>query len=415
MPVMTKNDPKRSSIQGLPKKSHIIIILISSIPFIYLVYLVVTFSVDLPYRDSWDLIPYIEKVHSDNLTPVDLWAQHNEHRIFFPRIIMLLYAELTHWDIKHATLINILLGALIFSSFAYLVRKTTQKKKTISLWIFPVLSLIIFSLNQWENWFHEWQMQIFLSVLLFLNWVIIMSSDNLNRLKFFAATILAVISTYSFSNGLIIWPIGALLLVLKSKFKRNNLSYLFIWVASSIVIYISYFINYQRPLYHPPLLAFTKDLSGYVKYVLVYLGTPVAISDTNAALFFGFFGLFITSFAYLFIIKNKLTPFSTLVPYMCLTLYVILSALITGIGRAGISNNLVPTSRYATISQLLWLSIIVLLFIIIQKVRGDNLSLGKLIKTLSVISIFLIVYLICRNTIQGSLIGIYRYKQLSWV
>src|SRR3989344_6508408 len=168
---MTKNSPKRPGILNSPKKKHIafLIISISSIPFVYLIYLVVNFSVDLPYRDSWDLIPYIEKVHSGNLALVDLWTQHNEHRIFFPRIIMLLYAELTHWNLQYATLINILLGGLFFLSFTYLVRKRTQENKTVSLWIFPIFSLIIFSLNQWENWFHEWQMQIFLSVLLFLN------------------------------------------------------------------------------------------------------------------------------------------------------------------------------------------------------------------------------------------------------
>jgi len=58
-------------------------------------------GVDVPVLDEWDdTAPLFEKVADGSLGFGDFYAQHNEHRIFFPRLIFVALGRLTHWDIR---------------------------------------------------------------------------------------------------------------------------------------------------------------------------------------------------------------------------------------------------------------------------------------------------------------------------
>jgi len=51
------------------------------------------YGITIPYWDQWEFVPLLEKLHNHTLTLNDLWSQHNEHRILFPKILMLLLAR----------------------------------------------------------------------------------------------------------------------------------------------------------------------------------------------------------------------------------------------------------------------------------------------------------------------------------
>src|SRR5438128_1219761 len=76
------------------------------------------FGVNLPYWDQWELVPLLAKLHDGQLTLADLTAQHNEHRIFFPRLIMLGLATLTRYNTVAEMYFNagllVVLGAVLF-------------------------------------------------------------------------------------------------------------------------------------------------------------------------------------------------------------------------------------------------------------------------------------------------------------
>src|SRR5205823_6120927 len=44
--------------------------------------------------------PLFEKMQDGTLGVADFFAQHNEHRIFFPRLIFFALGRLTHWNIR---------------------------------------------------------------------------------------------------------------------------------------------------------------------------------------------------------------------------------------------------------------------------------------------------------------------------
>src|SRR5215468_5425056 len=63
--------------------------------------LIFKYGVDSPVMDEWDgTAPLFEKMADGSLRFGDFFAQHNEHRIFFPRLIFFALGRLTHWDVR---------------------------------------------------------------------------------------------------------------------------------------------------------------------------------------------------------------------------------------------------------------------------------------------------------------------------
>ena len=75
--------------------------LLLGIPALWTGVLMYRFGVDIPYWDQWDgICPLFEKLASGQLGIADFFVQQNEHRIFFPRLLMYSLARLTHWNIR---------------------------------------------------------------------------------------------------------------------------------------------------------------------------------------------------------------------------------------------------------------------------------------------------------------------------
>ena len=81
----------------------IVVIAVLFLPLAFTFSFVYKFGITIPYWDQWELVPLLEKMHNHTLTLADLWAQHNEHRIIFPKILMMLLARLSNWNIFLAT------------------------------------------------------------------------------------------------------------------------------------------------------------------------------------------------------------------------------------------------------------------------------------------------------------------------
>src|SRR3989442_15697534 len=102
-------------IHGLETKTsleRLQIFLVGS-PVLALIILVQLYGVNIPFWDQWEMVPLFQKYRSGELEWGDLWAQHAEHRIFFPRLIMLGLAVLSDWNIMWELYFNIVLGSLI--------------------------------------------------------------------------------------------------------------------------------------------------------------------------------------------------------------------------------------------------------------------------------------------------------------
>ncbi len=95
-------------------------------PLVFLLCVIFKYAVAVPYWDQWELVPLLEKMDAGGLTFHDLWAQHNEHRILFPKIIMLALARLTGWNTYYELTVNVVLALVLFAVFVRQMKITAR-------------------------------------------------------------------------------------------------------------------------------------------------------------------------------------------------------------------------------------------------------------------------------------------------
>jgi hypothetical protein len=201
-------------------------------------------------------IPYYEKLQSGTLSFADLFTQHNEHRLFFPRIIFLLLGYFTNLNtvvnMYFSALLLVFILAIIFYSY---MRFFGFSEKSL-LGFLPV-PYLLFSFVQFENtlWGLQiaWYMLILFSVLSFI------FLENIKRGNVFLvfAIISGVIASYSSLQGLLVWPVGIVYLIFRGILEKDNrlfwLKIFLSWTVVALLVVSLYFVNYHQPGYHPSI------------------------------------------------------------------------------------------------------------------------------------------------------------------
>lgn len=343
-------------------------------PLLWVVFAVVRYAVDVPFLDQWELVPFLEKSSQGQLTLGDLWAQHNEHRIFFPRMIMLGLAHLTHWNICWELVVNVLLACGIFAVLAWQIQATRKELGVEPLkWAVPACAVVVFSLCQYENWLWGWQLQMFLEVLALVSAIVLLARPQFGWGRFVAASALGIIATFSFANGILIWPLGVgMLLAVEAKRAQRFCAIVF-WLVIGIACVGAYMHGYEKPVEHPPLAAFFNTPLTSAAYILKYLGSACAqygnggaLPDDVWAVIFGIAGPATLAWSAWTIIVNRIANCRALLPYFALGAYSLASAVLTAVGRAGFSSTQALASRYCTMTAPLWVAVLALLLLTSQ-------------------------------------------------
>jgi len=369
----------------------------SLIPIIFLFVLISKYMVDVPFWDQWCLVPLLDKFFSRNLKFFDLWKQHNEHRLVFPKIIMLLLARFSRWNIFYELMIILFLAIGVFLIHIYLIKRTEIKLKTFSgVCLAPFVSLMTFSLVQWENWLWGWQIQIFLNIFASLVCITILTDNNINLYKFVIALFMMIIAALSFANGFILWPLG--LIVIFKLFKKNRNIYSIIWFLIGLICFILYIYNYQKPINHPSVFYLFKKPVDYLLYILLYLGNPLVLFNQQYALVFGEIAIIIFIIIIPLIFISSRIEIKNVYSHLLIAFYSIFSGMVIGIGRAGFGYQQALSSRYTSFSLLFWISIIEILYIYIKFYFKTEMYLIKQKSSIILyVSIMLIIFITSLN------------------
>jgi len=365
-----------------------------------ILYLVIGLGLDAPFWDQWDLVPLIEKFESGTLSLGDLWAQHNEHRPLVPRAIMLLLAKATGWNTRAEMVLGFVMACILLGFMALWLRNTAKDIDPVELYLMlPVISAFVFSFNQWENWFWGWQIQIHLCVLASIVSISLLSANPMSRFHFRLSVIAAIVATYSFSIGLLTWPLGMLMIGTSGQ-KEGKRRAALIWIAFAAVTCITYFIDFKGAPHHAQAYALFSDPLAFLHFLLVGLGAPVCGFDIRIAPWAGLWG--ILAFCLVAFLNWRLTrSFSesrqSIKLVVCWGLFGILSTAAIAAGRAGMGVEFALGSRYIIFSSFLWISIAILLLHLSATGRISPVNLGRLKRTM----IALIMALMIAMTLYG--------------
>ncbi|WP_234734130.1 hypothetical protein [Tellurirhabdus bombi] len=185
-----------------------------------------------------------------------LFKQHNEHRIVYDRLVSgidyLIFGKLNYIHLM-------VIGNLSLIGLLALFAKALRRAQ-VPLWMALPVALLLFNLAQWENMY--WGMaalQNFTVILLIFATLYVLSfRPQLGWLAF----ALAIAATLTSGNGLVVWPIGLALLLL-----RQNFGGTMRWLLAMVLAIRIYFINYQTPPGNPPVkVSFLALFKGWLAF-----------------------------------------------------------------------------------------------------------------------------------------------------
>jgi hypothetical protein len=217
----------------VPDKSktvlRVVTVLGFAVPVVAYFWVIHHYGVNAIWYDQWDDINVIA-----HPTLTNLWAQHNEDRIFFPNLVVLALAHTIHFNIH----VEDYLSGLMLVAAVGLIIAAHKRRSPSTPWLYycPV-AIIMFSFVQVGNSLFGFQLAWFMVMLSLAGALFLLDRPLLNWSVLTGAMALAVIGSFSSLQGLLIWPVGLVLLYSRSRTK----SMIIAWIAVGIVSAIVYF------------------------------------------------------------------------------------------------------------------------------------------------------------------------------
>lgn len=296
--------------------------------------------INIPIWDEWDtpgqaLLHYAQ----GTLSWADLFAQHNESRKVVPRLIHLAVASVAGWDVRHGMAMTFLCACGASACALFFLRRRA------ALPLFPVLipwllmNLFLFAPSQYENFLSGFVFEIFLPFLCLFGCCAVNLSRFPLPLKSLGNSLFAVISTYTFAHGMLLWAFA--FPIPNREEQSRGARFFLLWYAVYIVLggvaIACYFVGYQRPEIFPPPATLAQ--SGQVlEFIVVWLGAVVRSPLVNARFTGALAGLLIIAAVggtFVVLRKNK-ELWQAYYPWVLLLVFSLSSGATTAVGRVNI-------------------------------------------------------------------------------
>lgn len=307
----------------------------------------------VPFMDQWGGAVLYEALTSGEVSFSDLFAQHNEHRILFPRLVFLAdFAWLQGRNLINLAAIGVtqLLAGLLLLKLSPLSRAPP-----VTIFALAVALSLLFSLAQWENFFWGFQVQ-FVGVFCAGAWAIYFFGKATEERtgpkarELLLSLLLLAYATFNMANGVFAGfaMIGAAIVA-----RRDWRAAAIVGLASGLLLAL-YLHGYKSMGHHaPPSLAFEHPVR-FLNYLLAYLGNPFGIgAGPELAAGLGFVGMSL-SVAMLVVVLRTRTPSAVDVTLLGIVLFVGLSAAVTSFGRLNFGIGQALSGRYATPALWFW-------------------------------------------------------------
>lgn len=307
------------------------------------------------------MVALFDRVATGKVNFADFFAQHNEHRIIFPKIIFLVLAFLTKWDIRYELYLSIFLASITLLAF-YQVSALTKNNNSEQTWHLAniLTSILIFSLVQYENWLWGFQVAWLLINSCFILAVLIIATSKNSSKRLFLAAIPCFVASFSAAHGLLTWLALIPSVASVNGSSRQRKIRITAWILLFAVTAAIYSIGYVKPGYHPSPLFFLKHPLVALKYFFTLLGTPL-LNQPITSIIGGLLILLLFLTLTIKLLKKSKQNFkfhSATTSYISIGLFALLFAIMTTSGRSGFGVEQATSSRYTTSAILLIISVI---------------------------------------------------------
>jgi hypothetical protein len=213
------------------------------------------YGVNAIFYDQWTNIALLSHSHFFSQSYVGpmslghLWAQHNENRMLFPNLVVLVLGSATHLNIATELFVS---AAMLVVATALIVLSHRDSGRSAPWLFYCPVAVLMFSLAQIGDTLFGFQMAWYLIMLALAVTLYLLERRQLGWLLLCGAAVAAVVGSFSSFPGLIIWPAGLVVLVVR----RSRGAFILAWIASAVVTTGVYFYHFTGsdtgyPLSHP--------------------------------------------------------------------------------------------------------------------------------------------------------------------
>lgn len=224
-------------------------VLLSIVPVLLCFVYVRAFGVTVVYSDQWEMVRSFELLESGKLTLEHLFRLHNEHRFFFPRIIMLGLGSLTAWN--NVAEMYVVAALLTASAGVMLWAFRRSFGRRYVLFFIPV-AFAILTLRQSLNLLWGYQITFALTQFAAIASLYALHThfrrEGAGRwVALVVAVAFAVIASGSSVQGLMVWLAGLFVFLLNTRRStgKSSRGSILVWIASGAFIWVLYFFDYQ--------------------------------------------------------------------------------------------------------------------------------------------------------------------------
>lgn len=334
---------RKPSVNAIRSASYLLVLLPVALGFTY----VRLFGVDVPHYDTWSMVPLFEKLSSGTLTVRDLFAQHNEHRIFFPRVAMLLLGTVTAFD--NVAIMYLIQVCLLATSIALLLAFKSSIKA--NLLFFAPIPFLVFTWGQIWNMLQAFQITLVLAqtcAVLAFYLLYLSGYERLRKFAFPGALGSGTVASFSAAPGLLVWPVGFLQLLVLPIGRTAKSLLAGAWGLAGLAEWKVYFHDYVQPENTSPRYL-SDHLLTWVEFFLTALGAAL-FRQQGFALIVGLLLACLVAASLFFIYESgKLGEFSFWIAILSFSFLVLASTTLAR-GGSGIEDALNP--KYVTFSVL---------------------------------------------------------------
>jgi hypothetical protein len=323
------------------------------------IYLVFRFYSPLPRWDHWEEFRWLKNYYAGQWHVSDLWRQHNEHRILFPRLFILADLFLFKGRSVFLLISMLVLQATHCSIFWQRVRAERSFSPEEKLFLWSLFPLLLFSPAQLENLTAGFQICF---ILVFLAGTVSVASllklaetwkySRASRRDYgwFAMSIAAAIAaSYSISSGICIWPV-LILLAIGLRLPRH---WTVILCATGVLVAYLYFHGYRMEAGHANVGASLRHPLEMLFYAAAYVAMPVSRLSHGLGVLVGLGQIFFTAWLVVRFLFGRIDFDRLFFLALGILVFIITTACTTAAGRM----NLGPPEtaiRYSTPALLFW-------------------------------------------------------------
>jgi hypothetical protein len=299
--------------------------------------------INIPIWDEWDtpgnaLLHYAQGA----LTWADLYAQHNESRKVVPRLIHIAIASVAGWDVRQGMVLTFLCVCAVSACALTYLRRRVEASPVQILFAWCLVNFLLFAPSQYENFLSGFAYEFFVPILCLFGCIAVNLSSWRFSLKVVANSALAVVATYTFAHGMLLWVFALPIPSQRDTPKRRLITGWLTYAAIGFAAIYAYLIGYSRPEVAPEPAGAGQWLQ-ISKFIIVWLGALLRspwVSPWLAGMIVAAVIIATTTLALSVVVRNR-SAWRSYYPWLLLLGFSLASAVLTAIGRVNLGIDMV--------------------------------------------------------------------------